>query len=141
MGGEIHVESAHGKGSTFSFTTLHKAPTKEELTEFLRHSSCSEDRPLAGPLPGDATLATDQNRLDSSTRKYRMIGVAEDNPINLQHLARHLKMLGYQYTLCTNGQEILDKVCEPDSSIDCCILDMSMPVMGKSIIRNNTNCY
>jgi len=136
MGGEIHVESAHGKGSTFSFTTLHKAPTKEELAEFLRRSSSSEDRPLVALLPGDAALSTDPNSLDSSPPKFRMIGVAEDNPINLQHLARHLKMLGYQYTLCTNGQEILDKVCKSNSSIDCCILDMSMPVMGTFIIWN-----
>jgi len=58
-----------------------------------------------------------------------MIGVAEDNPINLQYLAKNLKRLGYQCTLCTNGKELLDKFCEPGSTIDCCILDISMPVM------------
>jgi CheY-like chemotaxis protein len=38
-------------------------------------------------------------------------------------------MLGYEHTLCTNGKELLDKYCEPNSIIDGCIMDMTMPVM------------
>jgi PleD family two-component response regulator len=134
MGGDMHVKSAQGKGSTFSFTSLHDPPTKEELVKFLRQSNFPEDGLPATFSPSDL-----EHTADSTPPKFRMIGVAEDNPINLQYLAKHLKMLGYQYILCTNGQEILDKFCEPDSIIDCCILDMSMPVMGKLLVTTIRN--
>jgi PleD family two-component response regulator len=134
MGGDMHVESALGKGSTFSFTSLHDPPTKEELVRFLRQSNFLEDGLPADSYPCDGKLAGEKLSSDSPAPKFRMIGVAEDNPINLQCLAKHLKMLGYQYILCTNGREILDRFCEPDSTIDCIIMDMSMPVMGKLAI-------
>ena len=132
----MRVKSAQGKGSTFSFTSLHDPPTKEELVKFLRRSNYPKDGLSAMKSLSEPERTVSKVGLDSSPPKFRMIGVAEDNPINLQHLARHLKMLGYQCTLCANGKEILDKFCEPDSIIDCCILDMSMPVMGKSFAIN-----
>jgi hypothetical protein len=127
MGGDMHVKSALGEGSTFSFTSLHDPPTGEEVAKFLRHSNFPADG-----LPAELSnpRAESKESSDSQPPKFRMIGVAEDNPINLQYLAKHLNVLGYQYTLCTNGKEIVDKFCEPGSIIDCCILDMSMPVMG-----------
>lgn len=130
----MHVESVLGKGSTFSFTSLHDPPTKDELVRFLRESNFLEDGLPADFYPCDGKLAGEKPTSNSPAPKFRMIGVAEDNPINLQCLAKHLKMLGYQYILCTNGREILDQFCEPDSTIDCCILDMSMPVMGTLLI-------
>jgi PleD family two-component response regulator len=138
MGGEMQVKSAQGEGSIFNFTSLHDPPTKEELIEFLRESNFPDDGLPAEISPGEAKTSTPKATLDSLPPRFRMIGVAEDNPINLQYIAKHLKMLGYQYTLCTNGKEILDKFCEPDSTIDCCILDMSMPVMGKSLVGSTT---
>lgn len=132
MGGDMHVESTLGQGSTFSFTSLHDVPTTEELVKFLRQSNFPKDGLPAEVPPSDDGSTLSKTSLDSAQPKFRMIGVAEDNPINLQCLAKHLKMLGYQYILCTNGEEILGKFCEPDSIIDCCILDMSMPVMGIS---------
>jgi PleD family two-component response regulator len=138
MGGEMHVKSAQGEGSTFNFTSLHDPPTKEELIKFLRESNIPDDGLPAKISPSEAKTPTPKATLDSLPPKFRMIGVAEDNPINLQYLAKNLKMLGYQYTLCANGKEILDKFCEPDSTIDCCILDMSMPVMGKSLVGSTT---
>jgi len=136
----MHVKSAQGEGSTFSFTSLHNPPTKEELVKFLRESNYPQDGLPAGISPGEPKIPMSKATLDSLPPKFRMIGVAEDNPINLQYIAKHLKMLGYQYTLCTNGKEILDKFCEPDSTIDCCILDMSMPVMGKSVVETTICC-
>ena len=126
----MQVKSAEGKGSTFSFTSVHDLPTEKELIKFMRQSNYPQDGLSAVTPMSEAELTTARAELNSSPPRFRMIGVAEDNPINLQHLARHLKMLGYQSILCTNGKEILDKFCEPDSIIDCCIMDMSMPVMG-----------
>jgi CheY-like chemotaxis protein len=127
MGGDMQVKSALGEGSTFSFTSVHDPPTSEELAKFLRHPNFPADG-----LPAELSnqLAESKESSDRPPPKFRMIGVAEDNPINLQYLAKHLTTLGYQYTLCTNGKEMVDKFCDPDSTIDCCILDMSMPVMG-----------
>jgi CheY-like chemotaxis protein len=126
MGGDITVKSEQGKGSTFSFTSHLVAPTEEELANFLERSTT-----MSTPTPGAADLALTSEALDiaATIPKFRMIGVAEDNPINLKHLARHLKILGYESTLCVDGREIRDKVCEPGSLIDCCIMDMSMPRM------------
>jgi PleD family two-component response regulator len=138
MGGEMHVKSTQGKGSTFDFTSLHDPPTKEELVKFLRESNFPDNGLPTEISPGEAKTPTPKATLDSLPPKFRMIGVAEDNPINLQYIARHLKMLGYQYTLCANGKEMLDKFCKPDGAIDCCILDMSMPVMGKCVVGSAT---
>ena len=136
MGGEMKVKSVQGKGSTFCFTSVHDRPSKEEIDNFLRQISLPNGRLPAALVPSEPDLILTKINVDSLPPKFRMIGVAEDNPINLQHLARHLKMLGYESTLCVNGQEIINKFCEPDSIIDCCILDMSMPVVdGLQAVR------
>lgn len=141
----MHVESVKGKGSTFAFTSVHDIPTKDELVGFLRQSD----------LPSEAALVTELESFSIANTpaieapRFGMVCVAEDNPyvssrkiadvmltmassINLRHLAKNLDVLGYKYTLCTNGQEALDKFREADSNIDAVIIDMSMPVMGKS---------
>jgi PAS domain S-box-containing protein len=126
MGGDITVKSEHGKGSTFSFTSQLFAPTKEELAKFLGHADITST-PITNAA--DLAITSDTPNCSNAIAKFRMIGVAEDNPINLKHLARHLQMLGYESVLCVNGQEIYDKVSEPGSLIDCIIMDMSMPLM------------
>ena len=126
----MHVKSAQGKGSTFSFTSIHDPPSEEELLIFRSQYSLTES---TLPLPihqHECDPAIPKVVLDNSPPKFRMIGVAEDNPINLQYLGKSLKKLGYQHILCSNGKELLDRFCEYGSTIDCCILDMSMPIMG-----------
>ena len=130
MGGEMHVVSAEGKGSTFSFTTVHDSPAGEEFSMFRsKHSMEKRSLPLLIPQH-QVERPIPKVVPNESPPKFRMIGVAEDNPINLQYLAKSLKKLGYQYALCTNGKELLERFCENGSTIDCCILDMSMPIMG-----------
>lgn len=124
MGGEMHVKSAQGRGSTFSFTSLHDIPTKQELSNFLRLSN-SPQSDFANLHITNGTGGTGV----SEAPRFRMVGVAEDNPINLKLLAKHLKVLGYETVLCTNGREILDKFTAEDCIIDVVIMDMSMPVM------------
>ena len=130
MGGEVHVKSAQGMGSTFSFTSIHDPPTTEELSALGPQHGETESTLQVAHTTGGSELPKLEAGLDHPPPKFRMIGVAEDNPINLQYLAKNLKKLGYQYTLCANGKELLDKFCEPGNTIDCCILDISMPVMG-----------
>jgi PAS domain S-box-containing protein len=125
MGGEMHVKSEKGKGSTFSFTSIHDQPSESELVAIQEEHSTAVE--VTASFVNEITASKEVPEI--APPKFRTVGVAEDNPINLKILATHMTKLGYQFVLCTNGQEILDKVCEPNSAIDCCILDMSMPVM------------
>lgn len=125
----MHVQSAPGRGSTFSFTSVHNSPTPEELGNILQEIKLEAIRGNTnGDVPAEA-LDTRAN-INGPPPKFRVIGVAEDNPINLKHLAKHLKMLGYESILCVNGKEIYTKFCEPDhSKMEAVIMDMSMPIM------------
>lgn len=143
MGGVMHVESEKGKGSTFSFSTLNDVPTKVEIVQHLHQTNAAYEGPASGVGSRRGSIAPTE-----TPPKFQYIGVAEDNPINLKHLSKHLqyvsntssptqsltdddRVLGYEHCLCTNGKELLDKFCEVDSPIDAMIIDMSMPVMGK----------
>lgn len=129
MGGEMTVVSTQGKGSTFGFTSVHDVPTREELVAFLRDSDTHLEAPVVTDL---SNLSVTENGESSgpSPPRFNMICVAEDNPINLRHLAKNLDALGYRYLLCTNGKEALDAFKDPESIIDAVICDMSMPLMG-----------
>ena len=89
MGGEIHVESAPGKGSTFSFTlcTEAKAQDPQEVTTAFDRETL---RRLAGaPGPGEAA---------------RLL-VVEDNLVNQRLALRLLEKLGHRVELAGNGLE------------------------------------
>lgn len=136
----MHVKSAQGKGSTFSFTSIHDQPTRKELVDFLRDSGSAKDGlPITdSPILSDATV--------TKAPPFKMICVAEDNPINLKHLSKHLTILGYAHVTAVNGQEALDKFCAADNAIDAVIIDMSMPVMGMAyciyyLMRISTNIH
>lgn len=131
LGGEINVKSTPGVGSTFSFTSVHNPPTVDELAKFLRAAKMGSGNLTEVPLGASLPASITEPQLCTSP-KFGTLVICEDNPINLKHLAKHVKMLGYQSILCTNGKEALDKFCEPDSIIEAVIMDMSMPVMGKS---------
>jgi CheY-like chemotaxis protein len=96
------------------------------------------DIPLANATPLIASCGMDGTMTylpaptpppPQSAPKFKLVGVAEDNPINLKFLSKVLTSLGYKHVLCTNGEEMLTKFLEPESQIDVMILDMSMPVM------------
>lgn len=85
----------------------------------------------AAPIPnGTAALSP---TLASSTHppapRFKLVGVAEDNPINLSFLGKVLKSSGYEHMLCVNGDELLTRFLEPDNIIDVIIADMHMPVL------------
>ncbi|KAG9848466.1 hypothetical protein KCU98_g8989, partial [Aureobasidium melanogenum] len=125
LGGDMAVKSTAGVGSTFSFTTMHDYPTESELASFREQGKT-----------GTTAVATDLEKFEMNnsasippTPKFKKICVAEDNPINLRHLAKNLEVLGYDFVLCNNGKEALDNFTLPESDIDAVIIDMSMPIM------------
>jgi two-component system sensor histidine kinase/response regulator len=103
MGGEVGVESAPGKGSTFWLTArLGKAA------------------PNMLPAPAPATAET-------SLRQGLRVLVVEDNPIN-QEVARDLLAeVNCVVTTANHGAEALEKA--RSQSFDLILMDMQMPVM------------
>lgn len=92
MGGDMQVESQSGKGSTFSFTTLHEVPNKDEILHFIRQSNANRDGLVLEVL--DTRRGSSASAIEVATEpppKFSFIGVAEDNPINLKHLSKHLQ--------------------------------------------------
>ena len=75
MGGEMSVQSEYGKGSTFSFTTLHDPPTRHELLDFLRLKSQKDDD---GRNMGHALSLSELPAVQ--VPPFKTILVAEDNP-------------------------------------------------------------
>ena len=103
LGGEIHLESELGMGSTFT---------------------C--DVPLAVPTDGPAQL-TSLPLAPERADGCRVL-VVEDNPIN-QKVATHLLgKWGHRVTVANNGQEALDRL--DGAHFDVVLMDMQMPVMG-----------
>ncbi|MDP0500907.1 MAG: ATP-binding protein [Verrucomicrobiota bacterium JB022] len=108
MGGLLKVDSAYGRGSTFSFSLA--LPTAgEKSTE------------KAGEQEnGRANL-----RLADTVPLH--ILVVEDNPTSGQLIHIHLRRLGYQPVLVMDGLEALERVQK--ERFDLILLDLQMPRM------------
>lgn len=72
----MQVVSAQGQGSTFSFTSMHDTPTRQELLDFLRES----DAEKSGPQMFTSAAHSAANGTATQIPHFRKICVAEDNP-------------------------------------------------------------
>jgi len=107
-GGEIGIESAPGKGTTFWF----------DLTcEISRTNSAPvAPREVAPPPPAE----------NAAARPFRIL-LAEDNPVNQEVAVAVLEDGGHQVTVVENGADAVTEV--QNASYDIVLMDMQMPVM------------
>ncbi|MDW6092933.1 ATP-binding protein [Vibrio rhizosphaerae] len=108
MGGQIHVESRLGKGTTFHVNLpLHLKKTYQ----------ASQSSAVSSCLSPSHKATTEKNIL-----------VVEDTKTNQMVIQILLEQLGYSVTIAGHGQECLDIIAKhPD--FDLILMDISMPVM------------
>ena len=136
LGGEIHVESEAGKGSTFSVTVDVGSLDGVPMIEVSRpsdESSCAADRA--------AQAAANMPRLDCH------VLLAEDGFDNQRLISFVLKKAGARVTVVDNGQQAVEAIlgeppdvttpaATPATSFDVVLMDMQMPVLdGYSATR------
>jgi signal transduction histidine kinase len=106
MGGDIHVESAPGRGSLFWFEMLVPEAQPDAQAEIV-------EQPLAD--------------LTGYAGRRRTILVVDDVAANRQMLLDMLKPLGFAAQEASNGQEALDLIAA--QLPDAVLMDLAMPVM------------
>lgn len=111
-GGQIHVESREGEGSTFQATLRCEAVT-------------------AGSASFSLAIAKLADRVGSAEREGSRILVAEDNPVNQKVVSAILRKNGYQPKFANNGREaveLLRNAPKPDHYA-LVLMDVQMPVL------------
>jgi PAS domain S-box-containing protein len=108
MGSEFSVESAPGKGSSFSFGLVLDVS-----------SSLSSQQPAGTPTPAQSNFG----KLLAGSR----ILVAEDNLINQQVVREFLNLAGIHVEIANNGKEAMALL--ENNTFDAVLMDMHMPEM------------
>ncbi|MEE3224903.1 MAG: response regulator, partial [Bacteroidota bacterium] len=109
MGSDIHLVSAPGKGSTFSFTITFKEATLLEV--------------IGKPKKGEA----DEEEVLTDLTNQRIL-IVDDNKINRMVTRRVLEKQHAQVFEAQNGEEALERVRK--HHFDLILMDINMPGMN-----------
>jgi CheY-like chemotaxis protein len=135
-GGKIEVESEKGKGSTFSFTLS----TIEENFDITNHSLGEKSKFLTTPKAEQgaqqSVLENIQYMAQAEPLKQQatldnenpVVLIVDDEIVNLEAVAIHLRLQKYQVLQSFNGPEAL-KLIEQHGKPDLILLDVMMPQM------------
>jgi|GEM_PF-4628038 len=115
MGGEIYLETALGRGTTLTFTSLFgldQNPSKSEAKPSGRAAAAEADQPLKG----------------------RRVLLVEDNDVNVLVARSLMRKMGLEVTVAENGRralDCLDQACAEGLAppFDLVLMDLQMPVM------------
>jgi len=132
MGGDIHVNSVLGQGSTFVVTVVLPASGSERLMSqerllthaIVENKQCVLDEPqgVNEPAVVDAPVSAPFDTI--ANMKILLI---EDNVVNQKVAMALLKRMGYAVEVANNGQEGLDRLAV--DTFDAVLMDCQMPVM------------
>jgi CheY-like chemotaxis protein len=118
MGGDVHVVSRLGEGSTFRFTF-----SASEAAAVSAPAADESEAPAAAPVETTVQQAMGARVL-----------LVDDNAVNRNVVKLFMAALGPKITEAVNGQDALDKLATQD--FDIVLLDVHMPVMdGTEAIR------